>query len=440
MRRASLVVAVCLIAAACSENDTTDTSDAADGATVTSSVPVTTPTTTTLRPPAPTDPPPPDAPTIGELEIPCSPVDLVPVEGRAGVSDDAIIIGTGTDRGGIGTPGAGRGVIDMIEALADHCNAHGGLLGRDVLVQDYDAAAVEAGERIAEACDEVAAMVGHVFVQLLEAGFAAAACELPLFPAGADLLPTSPVTIQGNVVALLADPASAATVVLVGPDTLSAATDRGTRRTAIELVGGSLSVVGDLGYPVDRVPDWIRIVGEARATGAGQVHLSGGCAQAVVPFVEVAAAAGWEPVVVTTAAAYDDECLAIETPDRLFIELPFLPFEDGASAPSTTAHAELLDRIAAPRTGNGILAASAFWRWATAAPTCLSSVESACFSTFASQLGGWTAGGLHPAIGVDGTTEGCAVVMGVADGGFVRRLPVEPGTYDCTPEWSAALG
>jgi len=376
---------------------------------------------------------------IGDLEIPCRPAALVAIDDRPGVTDDAITIGTGTDRGGVAAIGSGRGVIEMVEVLADLCNARGGLLGRDVRVKEYDAAAVEAGDRVAEACEEVSALVGSVFLQVIESFVTALSCALPLYTAGAGLVPTSPFTLHGQLAALFADPANAATIVLVGPDTASAAADRADRRAAVETGERLLNVVGEVAYPIDELPDWNRIVGDARASGAGQVHIAGGCEQAVLPFVAVAAAAGWEPMVVTTAAAYDEACLTVENPARLLVELPFLPFEDGDAAPATAAHAALLDRIAAPRTGNGILAASAFWRWATAVETCLPDTDRACFANFDAGQDEWTAGGLHPAIGIGGATEGCAVVLGVEEGSFVRRLPGEPGTYDCNPGWSVLI-
>ena len=397
-------------------------------------------TTTTLRPPPPTDPPEREDPTIGDLVIPCRPVDAVAAVDGPGITADVVTIGTGSDRGGIGTPGAGNGIIEMVEVLVDLCNGHGGIGGRDVRVIDYDAAAFEAVERVDEACVETTALVGHQFLQEIETALSAAACGLPLFTGGTGLVPTSPFALHGHLAALFADPDAAGAVVLVGPDTLLAAADRSTRRRAIETLEGLLVVVGEVSYPIDTVPNWDRIAGEARALGAGQVYIDGGCAQAVLPFVDVAEQASWRPVVVASASAYDEECLTSAQPDRLLIELPFLPFEDGDAAPATLAHAELLEQIAAPRTGAGILAASEFWRWASAADECLGDADlPACFAAARAAQDGWTAGGLHPALSSDGRSDGCAIVLGVENGAFVRRIPAEPGTYDCAPERSVVV-
>lgn len=428
-----------LLASACSGGEDANSIDSNEAATESGTSTAEATTTTTLRPPPPTDPPERAAAMIGDLVIPCRPVDPAPLPERPGVDGDVVTIGTGSDRGGIGTPGAGNGIIEMIEALVDLCNGHGGLVGRDVRVVEYDAAAFEAADRVAEACVETVALVGHQFLQEVETALTAGACGLPLFTGGTDLVPTSPFPLHGHLVGLFTDPGAAGAVVLVGPDTALAAARRTARRAAIEASGGLMTVVGEVAYPIDTVPNWDEIAGEARALGGGQVHLDGGCAQAVLPFVDEADRAGWSPVVVATAAAYDRACLSTPQPERLLVELPFLPFEDGPAAPATAAHAALLDQTGAPHTGAGILAATEFWRWASAAEECLPDVDPACFDRVRATQTDWTAGGLHPALSADGSSEGCAVVMGVEDGEFVRRLPLDVGTYDCAAERSVTL-
>ena len=439
MRWLGSLVLVALLAAGCSGDDAPADLDVPGSDTAPAAATPDATTTTTLRPPPPTDPPDRDDPTIGDLVIPCRPVASVGLPERPGVAVDAVTIGTGSDRGGLATPAAGNGIIEMIEVLVDLCNASGGIAGRDVRVIDYDAAGFEAAERVEEACVETVALVGHQFLQEIETAFSAAACGLPLFGGGTGLVPTTPFGLHGHLVAFFDAPETAAAIVLMGPDTPAAAADRAARRQAIEVAGGALTVVGELTYPIGSVPDWGRLTGEARALGAGQVHIDGGCAQAVLPFVAAADQAAWRPLVVATAVAYDEDCLASAQPDRLLIELPFLPFEDDDAAPATAAHAALLDRIAAPRTGVGMLAATEFWRWASAAETCLTDVDPQCWATIRAAQDGWTAGGLHPPLATDGSSEGCAVVLGVENGEFVRRLPGEPGLYDCTAELSVVL-
>lgn len=436
MRRAALIIASCLVLS-CAGGD--DGSTGVDADAPVSSSPSSTTSTTTLRPPTPEDPPEPPVPTIGELEIPCRSSELVEVPVRPGVTDEAITIGTGTDRGGIATAGAGRGVVEMMEVLVDHCNANGGLLGRSVRVEEYDAAAVEADDRVARACGEVSALVGHVFYQYLEAESAAAACGLPSIPTEHALVPSARIDLHGLLAGVFAATGNGGDVALVAPDTPAAAEATTARLAAIAFGEVPLRVVSTVSYPVDDPPDWPAVVNAAREGDAGQVHLVGGCDHAVAPFLTAADAAGWEPVVVTTAAAYDPACLDLVNASRLLVEVPFLPVEDGSAAPAISAHAELLDRVGAPLTGHGVLAASAFWRWASLAEDCLVVPDPECVADAVDRQGEWTAGGLHRGIQASGASPGCAVVLAIDAGAFVRRLPEEPGTYDCTEGLSVEM-
>jgi hypothetical protein len=251
IRWLSLLVTAAMLAAACSDDPgSTDPDPTARAAEVAASMSPTSTTTTTLRPRVPTDPPPRVPATIGDLEIPCAPSDAVALTDQSGVTDDAIVIGTGSDRGGHATVGAGVGVIEMIEVLADHCNAHGGILGRDILVREYDVAVVEARLRVAEACEETAALVGHAFLQLFAAELTASACGLPSYPNGPGLLRSNLVPLHGVLSALFLDPNNAAGVAVVGPDTLAGALDRERVVSAIAVGAPILKVVGNLAYSI----------------------------------------------------------------------------------------------------------------------------------------------------------------------------------------------
>ena len=120
MRWFCSVVVVLVVTAGCSGDDGAAEPYPATSTDVPMSTSSAATTTTTLRPPPPTDPPERDDPTIGDPIIPCQPVDRSASPERPGVDEDVFTIGTGSVRGGIGTPGAGVGIIEIIEVLADH--------------------------------------------------------------------------------------------------------------------------------------------------------------------------------------------------------------------------------------------------------------------------------------------------------------------------------
>jgi hypothetical protein len=404
-------------------------------------------TTSTLIPSTPTDPPETLRPTLGEMEVPCGLTDdpAPPLDGVIGVGEMSILIGTGNDRGGLHTFGSGRGIPDAVEVMAGYCNSLGGLAGRNVLVLEYDAAAVEAADRAAEQCAEVASVVGHGYLDEAGADDVRDLCRLPSFPAWVGgLVAGEPFSLHGHLLAFFLEPA-AGNVALVGPATPTGAEQRAIRRSALESSDSGFVVATEIGYPIAADPGWDSVAAAALDSGAGLVHIDGSCRAAVVPFLRGAAALDWSPVLLGGPSAYDPECVAEAAQEglgihSLIVELPFLPLEDGAvDAPVTAAYAEMFAELAAPVTGDALLAASAFWRWALAVGGCTESMSRSCLQGAAALTVGWTAGGLHRPYDFDGSTDPCLVVMGVVDGAFVRQLPESPGTYDCEPERSVVL-
>jgi ABC-type branched-subunit amino acid transport system substrate-binding protein len=244
-----------------------------------------------------------------------------------------------------------------------------------------------------------------------------------------------PVPIHGEVTSFIVSPGDGGRVALIGPDTAGGATMRARRAFGLVTSDLPFEVVADIGYRVEVDPDWKGVVNTALRAGAGAVRLEGSCRSALLPFLRAAADADWDPAVIAGDGAYDPGCIA-EANDvsfsRVLVDVPFLPASDGAAAPATSAVAEMLAEVDVPLTGDSLRAASAFWLWATAAEACGSQLDRACVIEQASAIDEWSAGGLH-AVTDPGTSaaEPCAVLLGVDDGAFVRRLPEAPGEMDC---------
>lgn len=429
-RAAALLLAIGMAAAACStgeepasddpalgdllappddENDPAATSEAA---------------TTTLLPPTPTDPPAIDGPMFADRAVACGGARTSVSLTMVGVDADTITIGSGNDRGGVFAGDAGRAMPDAVAAMAGLCNELGGLNGRTVVVRDYDAAVTEVEGRAQQQCGEVAALVGHGFLDAIAGVEIWTECGLPRFPGWApDAF--GPPTLIAHGFAALADPA-ALTAAVVGPDTAAGQAERVAVTDAMTAAG--FSIVLDLSYPVTSEPDWAALAAELRRAEVGLVDVDGGCGGALVPLLGALTAAGAGPYVVADHRAYDPGCLsgvAADVPiDRLLLELPFLPLEDGGDAPSTAAYADALDRFAVEVTGDTLLAASAFWRFTEAAGRC-PGLERSCLREAAARA--WDGLDLHPV----GEEAGCRVVVGVSEAGLERVTPTRPGTYGC---------
>ena len=124
--------------------------------------------------------------TFGDLPTPCGPAEEgtpSPSPGEQGVSADTVTIGYGDDAGFINAPGTGAEMSDAVEAMIGWCNAQGGINGRTVVGNYYDAKITEANNVMIDACTQVFMMVGEGFALDGAAEQTRVGCGLPQVPA-----------------------------------------------------------------------------------------------------------------------------------------------------------------------------------------------------------------------------------------------------------------
>jgi hypothetical protein len=138
LRLGVVAAALLLVTGACSSDRNSDDPDEED-----------TSTSTEL----PTD-------TFGDLAVPCGEGDASGATDQ-GVTDDSITIGFGDDSGYSAAPGLNEEMGDSMEAAIEWCNSLGGINGREIVGNRYDAALNNAGQVIVEACAQDFALVGQ---------------------------------------------------------------------------------------------------------------------------------------------------------------------------------------------------------------------------------------------------------------------------------------
>lgn len=425
-RSVAAVIAAALLAAACSgETDVADpppvftpagegTDSFADPA-------------TTLVPPTPSDPPEIEGPSLAEFAVPCG-VDADPGDATGpGVDEGSIRIATGNDEGGRFSGQSGATMPDAVVAMAEHCNGLGGLAGRVITVEAYDAAVTEVPDVAARQCEEGLALVGYGYLQESLGTETWNGCSMPRFEGWpTDLLDAEPRPLLAHRAAALSDPAAFSVGVVV-PDTTAGRTEAEAVQAALTVAG--FTVVAVEFYPLTVEVDWPALSRRLADVGVGLIHLGGSCRGATVPLLLAGGADG--PPIVADVSTYDDACrgdaVALGAPvQKVLVQLPFLPVEDGDAAPVTQAFVEILDRFGAVATGDGLLAGSAFWEFAVAVDACRASgVSRTCLDEQRDEE--WNGAGLHP--GFDSVS--CRVVMALTETGFERVLPSEPGRFSC---------
>ena len=86
-----------------------------------------------------------------------------------GVTDTSITIGYGDDAGYAAAPGLDKEMSDAMKPMIGWCNAQGGINGRKIVGNYYDAKVLQVTQAMTQACnDKVFMLVGQGFV--LDAG------------------------------------------------------------------------------------------------------------------------------------------------------------------------------------------------------------------------------------------------------------------------------
>lgn len=420
--------ALCLavLSAACSaENGTVDpppvftpAGDGQDDATGTA---------TTLVPPVPSDPPEIEGPSLADFAVPCGvDADPTPAEGVA-IDNGRIRIATGSDEGGRFAGQSAATMPNAVVAMAEHCNTLGGLAGRVIAVDSYDAVVTELPEVAARQCDEAFALVGYGYLQESLGTETWNGCDLPRFEGWPSaVLDAEPVPLLAHRLAAITDP-TALSVAIVVPDTTAGRTEAEAAQAA--LASDGFSVVAVEFYPLTVEIDWAAMRDRLVAAGAGLIHLAGSCRGATMPLLTETGADG--PTIVADLSTYDEACRADAVSfglpvDKVLLQLPFLPIEDGAEAPVTQAFVEILETYGAAPTGDAFMAGASFWEFAVAVDACRGVVLTrGCVED--RRVDEWNGAGIHP----PAADASCRVVVALAADGFERLLPAEPGRFSC---------
>jgi ABC-type branched-subunit amino acid transport system substrate-binding protein len=403
-----VVAVVALLAAACGAEREDDGSGV---------VPTSAPPTTTAPAEGSAEPV-----RFGDLEFPCGPGDAAGAT-DVGVTDGEIVIGYGDDAGSPVAPGTGHEMSDAIEALVERCNELGGIAGRPIRAQYYDAAVLDVATAVTQACaDGVFMLVGQGWAldsQQEELRLECGLASVPAFAVSASFA-HAPLAVQPV-------PNPADQTPTAGAALLAELYPAEILRSAV--------VYGNFAATQETTAKVLQL----RSAGAEAVYFSGVCLPSYQALRQRAAVDGYEPVWFLEANAYEAQCAAANADgamDRSFIRMVFLPLEEADVVPAVGDYVELLEASGGDRSLLGMQATSAFLLWATAASACGSELTRACVLEQARSVEGWTAGGLHvPTEPGANTVPTCGLLLELVGTTYRRAVPPEPGSVACDPSW-----
>jgi ABC-type branched-subunit amino acid transport system substrate-binding protein len=387
--------------------------------------------------------------TFGDLAWPCGPGDATGnTASDVGITEDTILIGTGDDRGYAASPGLNAEIGEAVEALAAKCNELGGINGRMIEVNNYDAAILAVNTAMTQACeDQIFMLVGQGFALDASQEEIRLGCDLATVPAysvsaafahGPGMIqpvPNPADKYHTGVAAMVAD--------LFPDEVTNAGTLYGNFSATIETKDKVLIAYPNEGwefgpsleYNIGGEDDWTPFVLQLKDAGTQAVYFSGSCLPNYQAFMQAAAVNELELITALEANYYDENCAnanADGAMDGSYIKMVFIPFEEADANKATQDYIDIVTGTGGGISLLGMQATSAFLLWAQAAKDCGADLTRQCILDTIATYEEWTAGGLHaPSNPASNDPVECGVLVELVGTEYVRVHPEEPGTFDC---------
>jgi ABC-type branched-subunit amino acid transport system substrate-binding protein len=387
----------------------------------------------------------PDVPMFGDMAWPCGPGDAAGASAQ-GVTDDAITIGVGDDRGFASAPGLNKEATDALLAVIDACNELGGINGRQVEPIVYDAAIGNIATKMAEACQQVFMLVGQGWALDDQGEQTRVGCGLASIPG----FTVSAVAAHGpRVVQPVPNPADqynaapAYQLAELFPDETKkaavmfgnfAATQETKEKFVIAGEQAGWTFVSEQEFSIGGEADWTPFVLELQRTGAEVVVYIGSC-ENYQPFRRTAANNGFEAIYVAQPNFYSGTCKTLDADgslDGTYVPLAYVPTEEAAESAATQAFTDIAEAAGVEPSLLGMQSTTAFLLWATAAQACGADLTPDCVLQEAGAIDGWTAGGLHAPQNPGALEAGdCSLLLVLEGGTYTRAHPDAVGEFDC---------
>jgi hypothetical protein len=399
-----------------------------------------------------------DAAAFGDLTNVCQAADASGQKASGatarGVTDTEIHVGTLTDKGSTIRAGLNKEMFDTGVAFTTWCNAHGGILGRKLVLDDLDAALFNYNDAITKGCTDDFALVGGGAVFDDADNGQRVQCNLPNI-AGFVTSPTA--RTADLVVQPVPNPVNKLPVGSyraingIAPDALqhfgiitgNVATTQAVRDQdveAIEQLGGTVVYSAEFDV-VGGVSNWAPFVDDMKTKGVKAFDMVAD--PSFLQQIQAAmVTANYFPDVTMVNTNYYDTLYAQEggaNAKNTYIRSSFFPLELKDENPATADYLSLMKQF--NPTGKvaqlGIQGNSSWLLFAQAAQACGSQLTPACLIDKA-KVATWTGGGLHaPTNPGTNLPSPCFLLIKVDGTKFVYdATDTKPtqGKFNCDPD------
>lgn len=385
---------------------------------------------------------------FGDLASPCGKGDAKGATDQ-GVTDDAISIGFGDDRGFAAAPGLNEEMGDAVKAAIAWCNEQGGINGRQIKGNQYDAAYTNAAAVVQKSCKQDFMLVGQGFAYDEAAEQFRVGCDLPTVAAftigsnatmGPDKFESVPRPLDvynGTLVSsdMEVTPEAKAGITALGSS--SPPIQQGTDTVMgnfkklgakVENCGVSLSQDGEANY--------VPFAEKLKNCDAEALWISASPGPIVFGLLEALQRTEANMKYVFESTWYSDTTskwnAQSKAIDGMTAALVFQPMENADVVPAVKDYLDLVEGAGAKPSVLGMQGVSAFLLWADVAKDCGSDLTRACMVDGLKKVNEWTGGGLHAPSDPGGNKPPhCALVVELTGDKYKQVFPEKRGEFNC---------
>jgi ABC-type branched-subunit amino acid transport system substrate-binding protein len=390
--------------------------------------------------------------TFGTLPSPCG-------KGHAtgatdeGVTNSTINIAYGDDRGFSGLPGLDQEMGDAVKDMIAWCNAQGGINGRKIVGDYYDAAVTNVGSVMTQACKTDFMLVGEGFALDSLAEQTRLGCNLAAVPG----FTVSPVVANAyEMYQASPNPANASPVssayqaeTLFGSKTQKAGVYDSTLSTQEESTAKAVQAYTEAGWKF--VPNCsvnVNYNGEANYTpfvqklqscGAQIIFNDATPGPTLYGAFEAENQIGYDPIWVMDSGAYTASFAQWNTDglaNNVYVRISYEPLEAAKVVPAVAQYLSIVKKYGGLTSQLGEQATSSFLLWATEAKVCGSTLTRQCMINHLAKVSSWTGGGLNasgnPAKNIP---PNCGLLMKLDGTKWVQAYPKKLGTFGCSSKY-----
>ena len=389
--------------------------------------------------------------SFGTLDTPCGKGDAKGAT-QQGVTDTSITIGYGDDAGYAAAPGLNKEISDAMKAMIKWCNDQGGINGRQITGNYYDAAIMEANNRMTEACSQVFMLVGQGWSLDSVQEQTRLGCKMasvptysvsPAFANGALMVQAVPNPVDKTPLAgayqlagLYPEAVKKAAIFTANYAATKDSTDKA--KTSFTNAGWTF-LDCEQTYNIGGESNWTPFLQRLKDCGAEVVFFSGSPAPNFENVLDAAKQIGFSPKWYVDANFYDTTFAKWNTAgnaDNVFVRMAFYPLEQAAQHPATQQYLDLM-KASGGKTGLlGVQATTNFLLWATAAQECGSTLTSDCVMAKLKAVHEWDGGGLHsnadPGANIP---PDCGMLLQLKGSTYVQVAPKTEAQMECSPKF-----